>query len=335
MIKHTQKLSNFLSRWTPILVFIIIILALFFGYFFPDKASVLEKMILPFMILMLIPMMMSIVIRELGSVARDKKIILLAVLINFVISPLAAFLWAKLFFGGLDPKFTAGWILKLTVPCSAMMVAWTGMAKGKTETALVIQVVSFILAIFFVPFWMTVLASSYVTIDAYFIIQKILLIIVLPMAIGISLREIITKRIGAKNFREEIKPFLPPLSTLGMYIVIFSVISLEARTIIANPKLIGILVISIAVVYPLLFFLSILIAKKTKIKYENAIALGYSVTAKNHGITLAVAFSAFGGLSVLPAAFTPILQILIMLAIYHSAKRIKKFIEPSFLDKLT
>jgi len=97
-------------------------------------------------------MMMGLVVEELKLVVKDRKILLLAILINFIFSPLLAFLWAKLFFNNLDPKFVVGWILKLTMPCSAMMVAWAGLAKGKTETALIIQVFSFILAIPFVPF---------------------------------------------------------------------------------------------------------------------------------------------------------------------------------------
>ncbi len=317
MTKKVQNLSKFLQKWMPVLLLSVIFLALFFGYFYHQKTLWLKNIILPAMMVMLIPMMMGLVVEELKLVVKDKKILLLATLINFIISPLLAFVWAKLFFHNLDPKFIAGWILKLTMPCSSMMVAWTGLAKGKTETALVIQIVSFILAVIFVPFWMTTLAHSYVAIPVSFIIKKIFFIIVIPMILGISLRELIIKKIGQENFKKEIKPFLPPLSTLGMYVIIFSAISQETKVIFENLRLIWFLFLSILIIYPLLFIISIFLSHKFKIKYENAIALGYSTTAKNHGITLAVALSAFGGLSILPATFTPILQIPLMMAIYH------------------
>lgn len=325
MTKKVQKLSKFLQKWMPVLVLVVISSALFFGYFYPQKTIWLKNIILPAMIVMLIPMMMSLAIEELKLVVKDKKILFLATLINFVISPLLAFFWAKLFFHNLDSKFIAGWILKLTMPCAAMMVAWTGLAKGKIETALVIQVVSFILTIIFVPLWMTILAHSYVSIPVFFIIKKIFFIIVVPMAIGVSLREILIKKIGEENFKKEIKPFLPPLSTLGMYVIIFSAISQESKVIFKNLHLIWILFFSILIIYPLLFSLSIFLSRKFKIKYENAIALGYSTTAKNHGITLALAFSAFGGLSILPPAFAPILQIPLMMTIYHLSPKIKSY----------
>ncbi len=276
---------------------------------------------------MLIPMMMDLVVEELKLVVKDRKILFLAILINFIFSPLLAFLWAKLFFNNLDPKFVVGWILKLTMPCSAMMVAWTGLAKGKTETALIIQVFSFILAIPFVPFWMSALGHSYVAIPTFFIIKKIFFIIVMPMIIGISLRELLIKKIGQDNFQKEVKPFLPPLSALGMYVIIFSAISREAKVIFENLHLIWVLLLSILIIYPLLFVLTIFFSKKLKIKYENAIALGYSTTAKNHGITLAIAFNAFGGLSILPASFAPILQIPLMMAIYYLSPKVKNFLK--------
>lgn len=327
MLQKTQKLSKFLQKWMPVLVLVVILSALFFGYLYHQKTVWLKNIILPAMMVMLIPMMMGLVIEELKLVAKDRKILFLAVLMNFIISPLLAFFWAKLFFNNLDPKFIAGWILKLTMPCSAMMVAWTGLAKGKTETALVIQVFSFILAIMFVPLWMTILAHSYVAIPAFFIIKKIFLIIVVPMIVGISLRELLIKKIGEEDFKKEVKPFLPPLSTLGMYVIIFSAISQEAKVIFENLHLIWILFLSILIVYPLLFILSIFLSRKLKIKYENAIALGYSTTAKNHGITLAIAFSTFGGLSILPAAFAPILQIPLMMEIYHLSPKIKTYFQ--------
>jgi ACR3 family arsenite transporter len=147
------------------------------------------------------------------------------------------------------------------------------------------------------------------------------------MIVGISLRELLIKKIGQESFKKEIKPFLPPLSTLGMYVIIFSAISQEAKVIFRNLHLIWFLFLSILTVYPLLFIFSIFLSRKLKIKYENATALGYSITAKNHGITLALAFSTFGGLAILPPSFAPILQIPLIMIIYHLSPKIKKFFE--------
>ena len=56
-------------------------------------------------------------------------------------------------------------------------------------------------------------------------------------------------------------------------------------------------------------------------------AIGYSVAAKNHAITIGVATTAFGGtLAVLPAAVAPIIQIPIMLLFLKLSHRIEGFL---------
>jgi len=326
MIRKVQKSSKFLKKYLPLFVFIDIVLALTVGFIFPNFSSSVKFLVPYAMFVMLFPMMMGIAINELKEVAKDKKILTISILINFVLSPIIAYLWAKFFFAGLDPMFIAGWILKLVVPCSTMMVAWTGLSKGKTETALVIQVVSFLVAMFAIPLWMTLLVGSYAPVSFMFIFEKILWIIVLPLLLGIATRELfIHKKYGKEVFQKDIKPFLPPISSLGMYIIIFIAIAGEASVILKNIHLIWILILSVFIVYPILFFITMWISKIFNVSYENAIAIGFGSGAKNHGITLAIAISAFGGLSVLAPSIVPMFQILFMLGIWKLSPRIKRW----------
>jgi len=330
MIRRIQRTSRFLKKYLPLFILGDILLALFLGMRSPDTVTSLKFLIPYGMFFMLFPMMLGVDIEELKLVLKDKKILFISVLINFVLSPLIAYAWARLFFVGLDPLFIAGWILKLVVPCSAMMVAWTGMARGKTETALVIQVLSFLIAIVAIPLWMLLLVGSYVPISFLFIMEKILWIIVLPLLAGISVRELfIHRRYGKKVFKEDIKPFLPPISSLGMYLVIFIAISGEAAAILENLHLIWILILSVFIVYPVLFLLAIWISKRMGLSYEDAIAVGFGSAAKNHGITLALALSAFGGLAVLPPSIVPMFQVLLMLAIWKLSPRIRHWFRTS------
>lgn len=326
MIKFVQTFSRFLKRYLPLITLLDILAALYVGTRYHAFASSLNPLILPVVFLMLLPMMMTIVVGELKLVMQDRKIILIASLINFVLSPLIGFAWAKLFFNGLDPQFIAGWILKLTVPCSSMMVAWTGMSRGKTETALVIQVVSFLLATVTIPLWMMLLAGTYVSIDFWFFGKKLLLVVVLPMIAGISIRELlIHRKYGKKFFKEEVKPFLPPISSVGMFMVIFIAVSGQASAIVDNLHLVWILLISIALVYPLLLVLSLFVSKKALLSYPDSIAIGFATTAKNHGIALALAVSSIGGLSILPSTIVPIFQVSLMMIIWKMSPRIEQW----------
>ena len=108
MIQKIQRVSGFLKKYLPLFVFIDIVLALSTGLLFPSFVSTLSPLIPYGMFIMLFPMMMGIVIEELILVAKDKKIILVSIIINFILSPLLAYFWSKLFFVGFDPKFIAG-----------------------------------------------------------------------------------------------------------------------------------------------------------------------------------------------------------------------------------
>ncbi len=326
MIKRVQLFSKFLKKYLPLITLLDILVALYFGISHHTLAEGLSPLILPAIFLMLLPMMMTIVIKDLKLVVQDKKIIAISILINFVLSPLIGFAWAKLFFNTLDPTFIAGWILKLTVPCSSMMVAWTGMSRGRTETALVIQVVSFLLGVLAVPLWMMLLAGTYIPVNFMFFAQKILLIVVLPMGIGIAIREsLIHRKYGNKNFKEEVKPFLPPVSSVGMFLVIFIAVAGEASAIVNNLQLVWILLVSVIIVYPLLLLISLAVAKQADLSYQDSIAIAFASAAKNHGIALALAISSIGGLSILPSTIVPVFQVSLMMIIWKMSPKMEQW----------
>ena len=64
--------------------------------------------------------MMNVKIEGIKYALTSSKILASAVLMNFVVSPLLSALFAHIFLGNLDPPLSAGFILKLTVPCSSM-----------------------------------------------------------------------------------------------------------------------------------------------------------------------------------------------------------------------
>ncbi|MEJ2249755.1 MAG: bile acid:sodium symporter [Candidatus Lokiarchaeota archaeon] len=326
MTKKVQKFSAFLTKYLPLLFIIDVTLSLTIGILFPTLLHALKSTVTFALFFVLFPMMMGIAIKEVKRVGRNGRILAVSMGLNFIVAPIIAYLWAKLFFTGLDPLFIAGWILKITVPASSMMVAWTGIAHGKIETALLIQVLSFLIAIIMIPIWMTLLVGAYVPVNFLYFTEQILIIIVVPMIVGLFVKTLIVKKRNKKYFNTEIKPFLPPLSTLGMYYVIFVAIGQQASIIITHLDLIGILIASICVVYPGLFVLSLYISKKAGLQYKDAIAIGFGTTAKNHGITLVLAITTFGGLAVLPPSLVPIFQVILMIIITKLSPKIEKYI---------
>lgn len=316
-----MKFTEAIKKYLALLVGIDLSLALTVGYYYPEIEEL--KVILPVLLfVMLYPMMINLKIESIGKSAKAPKPMLIAMGLNFLITPLLGALWAHYLLQGTDSYLSAGFILKIVVPCSGMAAAWTGYAKGRVETALVIVALSFILAIFMVPFWMWALASSYVQIDVMMFIEKLILIVVLPLVAGLATRKLLIGKIGKEKY-QRIAPSFPAISTLGMLTMAFLIIAGKAVLILDNLDYVVLVMIGIATLYPLHFLISLGISKAFHMDFGDTMAIAYSVTAKNHAITIGIAVTAFGGtLAVLPAAVAPLIQIPLMMGILALAPRL-------------
>ncbi|MHA1431649.1 MAG: arsenic resistance protein [Candidatus Freyarchaeota archaeon] len=327
------RASRLISRYLPVFVSASIILGLVAGHLNPEGVKVLKPWVPIPLFFMLYPMMINVKIEEIRYVLTSPKLIISAVLLNFLVSPLLGALFANIFLSGLNPFLTVGFILKVTVPCSGMVVAWTGFAKGRIESALIIVALSFVLAIFLIPLWMLILVGSYIPIDVWMMMQKLMLIVVLPLIAGLITRKFLIRRMGEERF-SEFKPAFPAVSSIGMYVIVFIAIALEAETILNHFNYILMIALGILALYPTLFVISLIYSKIVGFDYGDTIALGYAVTAKNHSITIALALTTFGGLAVLPPAFAPIIQIPLMIVILKLAPKIDRFVSKAKKEEI-
>ena len=318
-----MKLATFMSKYLPLLVIIVISLAVLIGNAWPEVDTL--KFLIPFLLFaMLYPMMINLKVEYIGKALKNPKVIIIAIGLNFLLTPLLGALWANIFFVNADPYLSLGFVLKVVMPCSGMVAAWTGFSKGRVETALVIIALSLLLAIVLVPLWMLVLSGEEVDVNPVVLMQSMFLIVVLPLTAGLISRRTIVRRLGEERFKA-ISQVLPAVSSMGMLAMVFVIISSQAATIIDNLQWVALIVLGIATLYPLLFITSFILSRITKIDYGDAMALGFSVTAKNHAITIGVAATAFSGtLAVLPAAVAPLIQLPIMLAILRLAPFIRR-----------
>lgn len=324
---QTMRFPTIMRKYLPLWVVASLSMALIVGYRTPGVASL--KPAIPFLLfLMLYPMMINLRVEDISKALRDWKLLFGTVLINFLLTPVLGALWTRLFFCNADPYLAMGFILKVTVPCSGMVAAWTGYAEGKVESALIVVAVSLVLAIFLVPFWMWALAGAYVPIDPVMIFNKMLLIVVLPLAAGMVTRRALVVKYGPKQYKQRIAPYFPAISTCGMLLMIFIIIATQAELILDHFQWMFLILLGIATLYPLLFALAIGFAKAAHLDYGNGMALGYSVTAKNHAITIGLASAAFGGtLAVLPAAVAPLVQIPIMLLVLKASDGVRRILD--------
>jgi ACR3 family arsenite transporter len=323
-----MRLLNYIQKYLSLWVALTIGAALSVGYTFPGIAVL--KLAIPFLLFaMLYPMMIQLRMEDIVKAGRNLKLVGVAVFMNFLVTPLLGAIWTHFLFRHADPYLAVGFILKITVPCSGMVAAWTGYARGKVESALIVVALSFILAIFMVPFWMWALAGVYVPIDPWVILKKMGLVVILPMAAGMITRKGLIRCYGSQRYRADIVPFFPLISTCAMLLMLFTIISSQAPLILDNFQWMLLIIFGIGTLYPIVFGITLILARLTRVGYGDGIALGYSTTAKNHVITIGLATTAFAGTAaVLPAAVAPVIQIPIMIVILRNRDRFQRFLSP-------
>ena len=321
--KQKVSVTQFINKQMIKLLMGVIVLGLLVGYILPGVGKQLQVLYPVALFIMLYPMMVGIKINEVTGAAKRVGFMSVVLVFNYLISPLLAALLALVFLSGY-PDFAVGLILTGAVPCAGMIVAWTAMAKGNAPMTLVITVTSFLAGIVLIPLWMNFLAGKYVPVDAWQMMQTILVTLVIPLILGNLTRAWLVKKWGSQKFMA-LKPVFPAVSALGMYLVFFISMMAESVTLLHNPQYLGIIAIPLVVFYTLLFSSSVLYARLTRTNYPDMVALAYGVSGKNISIALALAVVFFPPLTVMIIAIKPLIQVLFMAGFYRLTPYLREY----------
>lgn len=322
MLKSLHKAAKVIESNLILFVLLSIAAGVAFGWLFLAQAKALKAYSTVALFVMLYPMMIGLRIEEVGKAATNVRIISLSMLFNFVLSPLLAAGLAFVFLRT-RPDFAVGLILTGTVPCAGMVAGWTGYAKGNVALALVIVALSLLVSIVMIPIWMPILAGVYVHIDALGMFRDILIAVVVPLILGDLTRRAIIRFRSAETF-QQIKPILPGFSMLGMYMIVFISMALEANNVVQHPQYFLIVLIPLGVLYAILFTGSVLFSKLARFNYQDMIAFSYGVAGKNISIALALATIFFSPMTVLVLALKPIIQIAFMATFLRLSPRLEQ-----------
>lgn len=322
MLRQMQKISKGIESNLIVLILLSIAAGVVFGWRFPDQAHGLKSYSKAALFIMLYPMMIGLRIEEVGKAAANLKLISLSMLFNFLLSPLLAAGLAYVFLHE-RPDFAVGLILTGTVPCAGMVAGWTGYAKGNVALAMVIVALSLLVSIVMIPVWMPVLAGVYVQLDAWAMFEDILITVVVPLILGDLTRRLIIRLKSLETF-QQVKPILPGVSMLGMYIIVFISMALEAENVIKHPEYFLIVLAPLTLLYAILFSGSVLFSRLARFRYEDMIAFSYGVAGKNIAIALALATVFFSPMTVLVLAIKPVIQISFMVIFLRLSPRLKQ-----------
>ncbi len=309
-----KKINNFFRKNLFYLVLASMALGFLLGWLAPNFAHRLKILIVPTLFLMIYVMIVPMEFKELINIKKFKKETLFGVIAILVLAPFIA--WLVNFFVPEKYNFLkAGLILASVMPPGGMIVSWAGLLDSSVELAIILQTVTFILAIVAIPLTLSLLLSKSIHFSQWILIKDILLYIFLPLIAG-YITQLILRKKYSKEKMSSWKPSLATISGLCALVVIFIATSLKTKAIISHPQIL-IWGLGLAFLYYLATFLITLFLTGLFVdSYNNQMPIVYGTASKNLSIGIALALSVFSGPIVLGIIFCFMIQ-MPMLSLFY------------------